>query len=158
MKTLTIFLLIAASSLLAGPPTHTPSPTPLPSPSPAPASTLTYSGGIVDANCNRNGQGPVIKDSPGTVLTIHAGGLTFGANVWVLLFNKTTAPVNGDVPAIAIPFTEVSSTNSSFTSADRDYLSGLPMTTGISWALSSLPFVLSTSGACYGVTLTVTYE
>jgi hypothetical protein len=117
---------------------------------------LTYSGGIVDGNCNRNGQGPVIKASPGTILTIHAGGVTLNVSCFVLLFNKTTAPVNGDVPAIAIPFTSVNGTSSTFGSADRDYADGLPMTTGISWALSYDPFVLNT--ACYGMTLTVTYE
>jgi hypothetical protein len=144
MKTLTIILLIAANSLLAAPPPPTPSPTP--------ASMRPYSSGIVDGNCNRNGQGPVIKDSPGTIITIHAAGLApIGVQYWVLLFNKTTAPVNGDVPAIAIPY--VTAQNGS---ADRDYPGGLPLTTGISWALSTSPFVLNT--VCTGMTLTVTYQ
>jgi hypothetical protein len=144
MKPLTIILLIAANSLLAAPPPPTPSPTP--------ASVRTYSGGIVDGTCNRNGQGPVIKNSPGTIITIHAAGLApIGASYWVLLFNKTTAPVNGDVPAIAIPFVTAQTD-----SADRDYPDGLPMTTGISWALSTSPSVLSTT--CAGMTLTVTYQ
>jgi hypothetical protein len=123
--------------------------------SPTPAPTRTYSGGIND-NCNRIGHGPVIKNSPGTIITIHAGGFTQGQTLWLLIFNKTTAPVNGDVPAIALPFSQVSSTHSSISVLDRDYPGGLPMTTGISWALSLSPTVLTTY--CDDVTLTVTYQ
>jgi len=147
MKTLAIILLIAASSLLSAqtPPRSTPPP------------TQTYSGGIVDSSCNRNGQGPVIKESPGTIITIHAAGLDPGY-LWVLLFNKTTQPQNGDVPAIAIPLTHagVGAQPYYLPPPDRDYPGGLPMTTGISWALSSSPSVLST--ACAAMTLTVTYK
>ena len=144
MKTLTIILLIAANSLLAAPPA--------PTPSPSPAQTLTYSGGI---DCN--GQGPVIKGSPGTIITIHASG---EANAytghWLLIFNKTTAPVAGDVPAIALLFSQPNAQNPSSGVIDRDYLGGLPMTTGISWAISLTPQVLSPD--CFPVTLTVTYQ
>jgi len=142
MKTLAIILLIAASSLLSA---QTPAP------------TRTYSGGIVGSTCNHNGQGPVIKHSPGTIITIHAGGNLSITGAWVLLFNKTTAPLNGDVPIIAIPFTLVSTRNSTIGSADRDYPGGLPMTTGISWALSSSPSVLVPTD-CFPMTLTVTYQ
>ena len=144
MKTLTVILLIAANSLLAAPPTPPASVTK----SPTPAPILTYSG-----NCNPTGQGPVIKASPGTILTIHAGASA--NNVWLLLFNKTTAPVNGDVPALAIPFQL--NQPYSIESADRDYPGGFPMTTGISWALSQTPSML-TFGGCKDITLTVTYR
>ena len=125
MKTLAIILLIAGNSLLSA---QTPTPA-----RPTPTPLQTYSGGIVDSSCNRVGQGPVIKDSPGTIITIHAGGSLLNNGVWLLLFNKTTVPVEGDVPAIAIPWFN------SVGSVDRDYPGGLPMTTGISWALSSSP-------------------
>ena len=139
MKTLAIILLIAASSLLSA---QTPPP------------TRTYSGGIVDSNCHRNGQGPVIKNSPGTIITIHAGGVSSNY-LYLLLFNKATAPLNGDVPAIAIPVIQVDP-QVSLGSADRDYPGGLPMTTGISWALSTSPTRLVT--VCVSMTLTVTYQ
>jgi hypothetical protein len=113
--------------------------------------TRTYSGGIVgNGSCNRNGQGPVIKHSPGTIITIHAAGGEASNTLYVLLFNKTTVPLNGDVPAIAITLTP------ELSSADRDYPGGLPMTTGISWALSYSPSRLDP--ACHSVTLTVTYQ
>ena len=154
MKTLTVILLIAANSLLAAqtPPTDSPTLT-----TPTPAPTRTYSGGI-DYNCNRIGGGPVIKNSPGTILTIHAGGGGGGySNLYLLLFNKTTAPVAGDVPAIAIPFTRGGVQGDNFGgSADRDYPGGLPMTTGISWALSN--YALHLVPQCVPVTLTVTYQ
>ena len=150
MKTLAIILLIAANSVLSAQ-------TPTPRPSPPPLQT--YSGGIIDDNCNRVGQGAVIKDSPGTIITIHvAAGLVADIR-YVLLFNKTTQPQNGDVPALAIPLTQVISAWQIVVpaSADRDYPGGgLPMTTGISWAVSSSPVVLTTS--CVPVTLTVTYK
>ena len=93
----------------------------------------------------------MIKDSPGTIITIHAGGSLLNNGVWLLLFNKTTVPVEGDVPAIAIPWFN------SVGSVDRDYPGGLPMTTGISWALSSSPSVLVPT-VCSPMTLTVTYK
>jgi len=112
------------------------------------ASRLRYSGGI--NNCNHIGQGPVIKNSPGTIITIHASGLAMGqGHFWILIFNKTTAPVEGDVPAIAFPLSQV---------IDRDYLGGLPMTTGISWAISDSPATLNTVCAYVYGTLTVTYQ
>ena len=142
MKALTIILLIAANSVLSA---QTPTPRPTLPP------LQTYSGGIRDGSCNRTGQGPVIKDSPGTIITIHAGGSLLNNGVWLLLFNKTTVPAEGDVPAIAIPWFN------SVGSVDRDYPGGLPMTTGISWALSSSPSVLVPT-VCSPMTLTVTYK
>jgi len=114
--------------------------------SPTPAPTRTYSGGI-GGNCQRIGHGPVIKSSPGTIITIHAGGEPLGDGVWLLIFNKTTPPVNGDVPVIAFSYSG---------GLDRDYPGGLPMTTGISWALSHSPVVLAAT--CDDVTLTITYQ
>ena len=151
MKTLAITLLIAANSFIAAqtPPTDSPTLT-----TPTPAPTRTYSGGI-EYNCNRIGGGPVIKNSPGTILTIHAGGVVV-SNLYLLLFNKTTAPVNGDVPAIAIPLPQVGTQGAYLSSADRDYPGGLPMTTGISWALSN--YALHLVPQCVAVTLTVTYQ
>jgi hypothetical protein len=147
MKTLTIILLIAANSLLAAPPA--------PTPSPPPAQTLTYSGGI-DSNCTSYGQGSVIKGSPGTIITIHASGEIGSGPRWLLIFNKTTAPISGDVPAIALLFLQPNTQNVGSGVIDRDYLGGLPMTTGISWAISQSPTVLTPD--CLFVTLTVTYQ
>jgi hypothetical protein len=123
--------------------------------SPTPVPTRTYSGGINSNNCNHLGHGPVIKNSPGTIITIHASGIV--GEVWLLIFNKTTAPVNGDVPTIALPFSRPDTYNGSIGVLERDYPGGLPMTTGISWALSSSATGL-VSGRCDGITLTVTYQ
>ena len=143
MKTLAIILLIAANSVLSA---QTPTPRPTLPP------LQTYSGGFSDG-CNPTGQGPVIKDSPGTITTIHAGGSIPQTVFGYLLFNKTTAPLNGDVPAIAIPWFN------SIGSVDRDYPGGLPMTTGISWAVSSSPSrLLVVPTVCSPMTLTVTYK
>ena len=146
MKTLAILLLIAANSLVAAQTPPTDLPTDLP--------TRTYSGGL-DSSCNRYGQGPVIKHSPGTIMTIHASGSNLSSS-WLLLFNKTTPPLQGDVPAIAIPFAQVNQ-SSIIVSADRDYPGGLPMTSGISWALSASPNRLAGTD-CHSMTLTVTYQ
>ena len=129
--------------------------------SPTLAPTRTYSGGIND-NCQRIGHGAVIKNSPGTIITIHASGyISSGGPSWLLIFNKTTAPVNGDVPAIALPLSQfLGQGNLDYVVVDRDYPGGLPMTTGISWSTSWLPTVLNTGspGVCGTVTLTVTYQ
>src|SRR5262245_14509581 len=100
LKTIAVMavaLILGCGLATAKPPTPTPKPTPTATPTPTPAPTpvpiQTFAAGFEGSY---RGGGAVIKSSAGSVLTVVATGSSAGANV--LLFDKATPPVAGDIP------------------------------------------------------------
>jgi hypothetical protein len=132
-------------------PTPSATPVPTPTPTPTPVPRQTFAAGF-ESSVYRGG-GAVIKSSPGSVLTVF--GTSDRADVFMLLFDKATAPVEGDIPALAVH-------------ADNSYErgkvvlnytgQGVPFSNGISWAVSTSPSMLQGTTESGSTQITVTFE
>ena len=126
-----------------------PTPTPIPTPTPTPAPTQTFAAGF---DTIYRGGGSVIKSSPGSLLTVY--GTSNCADAFMLLFDKATAPVPGDTPALAIhPDNSYERGKMVFNYTGQ----GVPFSNGISWAVSTSPAVFQTDTNC-STQITVTFE
>ena len=132
-------------------PSPTPAPTATPTPTPTPVATQTFAAGF-ESSIYRGG-GPVIKSSPGSVLTVY--GTSDRADVFMLLFDKATAPVPGDIPALAVhPDNSYERGKMVFNYTGQ----GVPFSNGISWAVSTSPAVLQGTTEWGSTQMTVTFK
>jgi len=89
-----------------------------------------------------------LKASSGNVYAITCSNQTT-ALVWFQLFNKATAPANGDTPVRSYPVYGATSTAPGFIILGQDSLggSGISFSTGIGWAISSTATTLTLATA-----------
>lgn len=92
-----------------------------------------------------------IKSSPGNLRMFYANRIDTSGLFWILLYNRTNAPNNGDTPlnAYRIPFPPaIDSTHPSEVKLGSDFFeeNGDFFTTGIAWAISATRDALDQTG------------
>jgi len=96
-----------------------------------------------------------VKASAGRLLAFHWSGLPTTAGRFLMFFNGSVSPNNGDTPILTIAL----ATTFMVVNLERPYFgeTGRPMTLGIAWAISTTSPTLTTPATQAGSTMNISY-